>query len=163
MSRSGMFVKVVRMRDLQTHLSLFSSYSYNACCEFLQRNNLLSIIRAHEAQDAGSLPLPVGVGVLIEIGQGMCVCFYRKASTFCHSFPFPFSFSSYKMYKKNRATLFPSLITIFSAPNYLNVYGNKGEGTHVHSLNTPPAFTQTLTILVWELLSKETLHIHTQN
>ena len=27
--------------------------SYNACCEFLQRNNLLSIIRAHEAQDAG--------------------------------------------------------------------------------------------------------------
>lgn len=59
-------------------------YSYNACCEFLQRNNLLSIIRAHEAQDAG-----------------------------------------YKMYKKNRATLFPSLITIFSAPNYLDVYGNK--------------------------------------
>jgi serine/threonine-protein phosphatase 2B catalytic subunit len=59
-------------------------YSYNACCEFLQRNNLLSIIRAHEAQDAG-----------------------------------------YKMYKKNRVTLFPSLITIFSAPNYLDVYGNK--------------------------------------
>jgi serine/threonine-protein phosphatase 2B catalytic subunit len=29
------------------------------------------------------------------------------------------------MYKKNRVTLFPSLITIFSAPNYLDVYGNK--------------------------------------
>jgi len=28
-------------------------YSYGACCEFLQANNLLSIIRAHEAQDAG--------------------------------------------------------------------------------------------------------------
>lgn len=28
-------------------------YSYGACCEFLQQNNLLSIIRAHEAQDAG--------------------------------------------------------------------------------------------------------------
>ena len=27
--------------------------SYAACCEFLQQNNLLSIIRAHEAQDAG--------------------------------------------------------------------------------------------------------------
>ncbi|XP_037531042.1 serine/threonine-protein phosphatase 2B catalytic subunit beta isoform [Nematolebias whitei] len=29
-------------------------YSYPAVCEFLQTNNLLSIIRAHEAQDAGS-------------------------------------------------------------------------------------------------------------
>ncbi|XP_063692034.1 serine/threonine-protein phosphatase 2B catalytic subunit gamma isoform-like isoform X1 [Bolinopsis microptera] len=59
-------------------------FSFHACCEFLQRNNLLSIIRAHEAQDAG-----------------------------------------YRMYKKNHATGFPSLITIFSAPNYLDVYNNK--------------------------------------
>ena len=28
-------------------------FSYAACCDFLQQNNLLSIIRAHEAQDAG--------------------------------------------------------------------------------------------------------------
>lgn len=27
--------------------------SYHAACAFLERNNLLSIIRAHEAQDAG--------------------------------------------------------------------------------------------------------------
>ena len=60
-------------------------HSYTACCEFLQRNSLLSIIRAHEAQDAG-----------------------------------------YKMYRKSQTTGFPSLITIFSAPNYLDVYGNKG-------------------------------------
>ena len=60
-------------------------HSYNACCEFLQRNSLLSIIRAHEAKDAG-----------------------------------------YKMYRKSQTTGFPSLITIFSAPNYLDVYGNKG-------------------------------------
>jgi len=59
-------------------------YSYAACCEFLQNNQLLSIIRAHEAQDAG-----------------------------------------YRMYKKNAQTAFPSLITIFSAPNYLDVYNNK--------------------------------------
>lgn len=59
-------------------------YSYAACCEFLQQNNLLSIIRAHEAQDAG-----------------------------------------YRMYRKSRVTGFPSLITIFSAPNYLDVYNNK--------------------------------------
>lgn len=29
--------------------------SYAAACQFLERNNLLSIIRAHEAQDAGSV------------------------------------------------------------------------------------------------------------
>jgi len=59
-------------------------YSYAACCEFLQNNQLLSIIRAHEAQDA-----------------------------------------DYRMYKKSSQTAFPSLITIFSAPNYLDVYNNK--------------------------------------
>ncbi|XP_073911254.1 serine/threonine-protein phosphatase 2B catalytic subunit gamma isoform isoform X2 [Castor canadensis] len=59
-------------------------FSYPAVCEFLQNNNLLSIIRAHEAQDAG-----------------------------------------YRMYRKTQTTGFPSLITIFSAPNYLDVYNNK--------------------------------------
>ncbi|VDO00459.1 unnamed protein product [Rodentolepis nana] len=28
-------------------------YSYSAVCSFLQANNLLCLIRAHEAQDAG--------------------------------------------------------------------------------------------------------------
>lgn len=63
-------------------------YSYGACCDFLQHNNLLSIIRAHEAQDAG-----------------------------------------YRMYRKSQTTGFPSLITIFSAPNYLDVYNNKGQSS----------------------------------
>merc|ERR1712130_466834 len=58
-------------------------YSYAASCDFLQQNNLLSIIRAHEAQDAG-----------------------------------------YRMYRKSQTTGFPSLITIFSAPNYLDEYDN---------------------------------------
>lgn len=30
---------------------------YQAACQFLERNNLLSIIRAHEAQDAGCVRL----------------------------------------------------------------------------------------------------------
>lgn len=59
--------------------------SYHAACAFLERNNLLSIIRAHEAQDPG-----------------------------------------YRMYRKTKTTGFPSVITIFSAPNYLDVYNNKG-------------------------------------
>ncbi|CAK5266188.1 unnamed protein product [Mycena citricolor] len=59
-------------------------YTYNAACAFLERNKLLSIIRAHEAQDAG-----------------------------------------YRMYKKARTTEFPAVMTIFSAPNYLDVYNNK--------------------------------------
>lgn len=68
----------------QSDRSITSVCSYAACCDFLQNNNLLSIIRAHEAQDAG-----------------------------------------YRMYRKSQTTGFPSLITIFSAPNYLDVYNNK--------------------------------------
>lgn len=59
-------------------------YTYAAACSFLERNNLLSIIRAHEAQDAG-----------------------------------------YRTYRKTKTTGFPSVMTIFSAPNYLDAYNNK--------------------------------------
>ncbi|CAF4370759.1 unnamed protein product, partial [Rotaria sp. Silwood2] len=59
-------------------------YTYAAINEFLVRNQILSIIRAHEEQDMG-----------------------------------------YRMYKKSPETGFPSLITIFSAPNYCDVYQNK--------------------------------------
>ncbi|KAK7013466.1 Metallo-dependent phosphatase [Favolaschia claudopus] len=59
-------------------------FTHQAASQFLERNNLLSIIRAHEAQDAG-----------------------------------------YRMYSKSKSTGFPSVITIFSAPNYLDMYNNK--------------------------------------
>jgi serine/threonine-protein phosphatase 2B catalytic subunit len=61
------------------------SFSYQAVVEFLEKNRLLSVVRAHEAQDAG-----------------------------------------YKMHRKVDKTGFPSVITLFSAPNYLGSYGNKG-------------------------------------
>ena len=60
------------------------NFSYPAVCNFLKRNGLLSIIRAHEAQDAG-----------------------------------------YRMYRSDQTTGFPSLMTIFSAPNYIDMYNNK--------------------------------------
>jgi serine/threonine-protein phosphatase 2B catalytic subunit len=59
-------------------------FSYNAVCQFLERNNLLCVIRAHQAQDKG-----------------------------------------YRMYKKTPTQQFPSMITLFSAPNYCGTYGNK--------------------------------------
>jgi serine/threonine-protein phosphatase 2B catalytic subunit len=59
-------------------------YTYAAINDFLVRNQILSVIRAHEAQDIG-----------------------------------------YRMYKKSPDTGFPSLITMFSAPNYCDVYQNK--------------------------------------
>jgi hypothetical protein len=37
----------------------------------------------------------------------------------------PLFHSRYRMYRKSLTTGFPSLITIFSAPNYLDVYNNK--------------------------------------
>jgi len=61
------------------------NFSFNSVCQFLERNKLLSVIRAHEAQDSG-----------------------------------------YRMHRKNDKTGFPSVITLFSAPNYLDHYGNKG-------------------------------------
>eukprot|EP00747_Dinoflagellata_sp_TGD_P220855 gnl/TRDRNA2_/TRDRNA2_92772_c0_seq3.p1 gnl/TRDRNA2_/TRDRNA2_92772_c0~~gnl/TRDRNA2_/TRDRNA2_92772_c0_seq3.p1 ORF type:complete len:609 (+),score=131.38 gnl/TRDRNA2_/TRDRNA2_92772_c0_seq3:130-1827(+) len=60
-------------------------FTFEAAAKFLQKNSLLSIIRAHEVQIEG-----------------------------------------YKMHKTNPATGFPSVITIFSAPNYCDVYNNKG-------------------------------------
>lgn len=38
----------------------------------------------------------------------------------------PLLYLRYRMYRKSQTTGFPSLITIFSAPNYLDVYNNKG-------------------------------------
>ena len=59
-------------------------YTYHAITQFLERNDLLCVIRAHEAQDYG-----------------------------------------YRMYKNSAKFNFPTLITIFSAPNYLDTYNNK--------------------------------------
>lgn len=61
-----------------------SRYSYRAVKEFLERNNLLCVVRGHEAQDLG-----------------------------------------YRLYSKLPESDFPSLMTIFSAPNYVDVYKNK--------------------------------------
>ena len=60
-------------------------YGVNATNEFLKRNKLISVFRAHEAQLDG-----------------------------------------YKMHRWNGSSEFPVVITIFSAPNYCDVYGNKG-------------------------------------
>lgn len=60
-------------------------FTYFAACEFLERNGMLSILRAHEAQDDG-----------------------------------------YHMCNARASTGFPTVITIFSAPNYLDTYNNSG-------------------------------------
>lgn len=57
--------------------------SYKAICKFLDDNDLLCVIRAHQVQSAGC-----------------------------------------KMYKKHEKTLFPTLVTIFSAPNYCKIFSN---------------------------------------
>ena len=52
----------------------------------------------------------------------------------------------YRMYRKSQTTGFPSLITIFSAPNYLDVYNNKGECFQI------PLYSMCC-LLVWFYLS----------
>jgi len=95
-------------------------YSYPAVCNFLERNNLLSVIRAHEAQDAG-----------------------------------------YRMYRKTRTTGFPSVITIFSAPNYRDMYNNKAavlkyenNVMNIGQLNSTPHpfwLTNFINVFTWSL------------
>ena len=76
-------------------------FTYKAACQFLDRNQLLSIIRAHEAQDAGYV-------------QFAFVVRYHSNGAI-----------RYRMYSKTKTTGFPSVMTVFSAPNYLDVYNNK--------------------------------------
>ncbi|VEU20199.1 DEKNAAC100925 [Brettanomyces naardenensis] len=59
-------------------------YSFTALNDFLNRNNLLGVIRGHQPQDSG-----------------------------------------YRLYRKSETTQFPTLITLFSAPNYCHTYRNK--------------------------------------
>jgi len=59
-------------------------FTYQATCRFLEKNNLLCLVRAHEVQDAG-----------------------------------------FRMYDTHYTTGFPTMICVFSAPNYLDVYNNK--------------------------------------
>ncbi|ODQ78835.1 hypothetical protein BABINDRAFT_39008 [Babjeviella inositovora NRRL Y-12698] len=80
------------------------AFTYTATCSFLERNGLLCVIRAHEAQDAG-----------------------------------------YRMYKRTKTMGFPSLLTMFSAPNYLDLYNNKaailkydGEVMNIRQFNASP-------------------------
>ena len=60
------------------------AFTYKSCLQILDRTKLLSVIRAHEAQNAG-----------------------------------------YRMYKRTKTMGFLSLLTMFSAPNYLDSYNNK--------------------------------------
>lgn len=87
----------------ERHCSVF--YSYKAVETFLNHNNLLSVVRGHQPQDAG-----------------------------------------YRIYKVNETTNFPSLITIFSAPNYCGTYDNmaavlvyNGESFNIKQFDTSPA------------------------
>jgi len=78
----GICENIYRQNDVRG-CSFF--YGNEAVNRFLENNNLISIIRAHEAQLDG-----------------------------------------YKMHRWNGNTDFPVVITIFSAPNYCDVYNNKG-------------------------------------
>ncbi|GMM31490.1 hypothetical protein DAMA08_042350 [Martiniozyma asiatica (nom. inval.)] len=79
-------------------------YSFQAVVDFLDKNDLLCVIRGHQPQDKG-----------------------------------------YRMYKANQETGFPTLITLFSAPNYCHTYRNKaatliydGELFNVKQFDTNP-------------------------
>ena len=85
---------------VHNHVRGFSYlYTYKAVSEFLERNSLLSIIHANEARDAG------------------CVRFSIELVL-------PLTTRRYWLYRKSHNG-FPSVATVFSAPNYLDVYKNQ--------------------------------------
>lgn len=83
------------------HLFLTPVRRYEAVIKFLDRNDLLGVIRGHEAQDAGYVQPP---------GSTSCAKLHN----------------SYVMFRKTPTKKFPSVITVFSAPNYLDAYRNRG-------------------------------------
>jgi serine/threonine-protein phosphatase 2B catalytic subunit len=89
-------------------------YGIEAVKQFLKDNKLTSVIRAHEAQVDGCVSsrrsLSAGaVSVLTSFSLPACVLPWRR----------------YKMQMVNKASGIPRVITIFSAPNYCDVYKNK--------------------------------------
>lgn len=81
-NNTGTLDSIVKVNDVRG-CSYF--FGYELSKGFLQKNKLLSIIRAHEAQANG-----------------------------------------FKMYNWGGQKNFPTVITIFSAPNYCDFYNNKG-------------------------------------
>ena len=84
------YLNSTKYADAPIYLGIYNIYIYiyirkTAVTTFLEKNRLLSILRAHEAQLDG-----------------------------------------YKMHKWTGVADFPCVITIFSAPNYCDVYNNKG-------------------------------------
>lgn len=105
-------------RNTDRHCSEF--YSYRAMEAFLNKNDLLSVVRGHQPQDSG-----------------------------------------YRIYKMNETTSFPSLITIFSAPNYCGTYGNMAAVLHYNgetfnikqfdSFPTPYFLPDQMNVFEWSL------------
>lgn len=98
LGKSEIAILSVIMKIDITSGDLFSSkteFSYSAVCRFLERNKLLSILRTHEIQESGC------VGLFLILTR------------------------SFHLYRKSETSQFPVVMTIFSAPNYLDEYNNK--------------------------------------
>jgi serine/threonine-protein phosphatase 2B catalytic subunit len=85
--------------DVIGSVSFLNMNRYKAVTSFLERNKLMAVIRAHEAQDAGYAQLIY--------------------TTFLTLIPV----HRFRLYK--RTASFSSVLTIFSAPNYLDMHNNK--------------------------------------
>ncbi|KTF72721.1 hypothetical protein cypCar_00038700, partial [Cyprinus carpio] len=70
---------------------------------------------------------PVTVVIRLSVTSYRIITCYQSFEHMKHRMQgvYYLSFALYRMYRKSQTTGFPSLITIFSAPNYLDVYNNK--------------------------------------
>ena len=75
---------------------------------FFNRTISFQLFERTKLKMLGKFFLPLPVCRIVTLLTSLDLCLFR-----------------YRMYRKSQTTGFPSLITIFSAPNYLDVYNNK--------------------------------------
>ena len=94
-------------------------YTHKAACEFLDRNDLLSVIRAHEAQDAGYRMYKVRVkqSKLNEENGGCCRCCFHSHQIYFT--PYPSFSSSSSSLRATRAPSSPPSSPFFPHPTTL--------------------------------------------
>ena len=114
-------------------------FGHRATNTFLSKNNFITLIRGHEVQQFGIAEHYFGVGYLYFSLFFFLFFFFSFSSSFSSFSSFFFFFFSFLFFSiiyfsflipppflsPNRTSDFPKCITLFSAPNYCEIYNNK--------------------------------------
>ncbi|KAF8733666.1 hypothetical protein AX14_003683 [Amanita brunnescens Koide BX004] len=129
----GLSPELIRLSDLD-HINRFQEPgSFGLLCDLLWSDPIPSYGHEHEPSQHGP-PVPPGTQFLPNVQRGCSYTFtYEAACKFLERNGLlgiirghEAQDAGYTMHRKTPTKKFPSVITIFSAPNYLDVYRNRG-------------------------------------